>query len=133
MNTLLAVLALLQVARPVEGPPPGKLTLARRLVVLLEDKGCAKALELVKAEDVDVYVQLADAGDLRSSAEGAGPLYGTRITLRRGTSARLGLADHLADRENAPAGTPRAVVLRVLSPLGRARIGDEELGKPPPA
>ncbi|HEX7897289.1 MAG TPA: PQQ-binding-like beta-propeller repeat protein [Planctomycetota bacterium] len=133
MNTLFVALALLQVPKPVDGPPPGKLTLARRLVVLLEDKGCARAVELVKAEDVDVYVQLADAGDVAAAAEGAGAYYGTRITVGRGTSARVGLADNLADRIVAPAGTPRAEVLRVLSPLGRARIGDEEFGKPAPA
>src|SRR5688572_26795028 len=133
MNLLFAALLALQVPKPVEGPPPGKLTLARRLVVLLEDKGCAKAVELVKTEDVDAFVQLADAADVRAAAEGAGAFYGTRITVGRGTSERIGLADNLADRVIAPAGAPRAEVLRVLSPLGRARIGGEEFGKPFPA
>jgi outer membrane protein assembly factor BamB len=136
MTALIAALLALQqppVPRPVEGPPPGKLTLARRLVVLLEDKGCAKAVELVKTEDVDAYVQLADPADVRAAAEGAGAFYGTRITVGRGTSDRIGLADHLADRVIAPAGSSRGEVLRVLSPLGKARIGDEELGKPLPA
>ncbi len=128
---MLAFLCALALQVP-PGPPPGKLNLARRLVVVLEDRNCAQAIQLVKTEDVDVFVQLADAGELRAAAVAAGSFYGTRITVARGTPARIGLADNLADRVIAPAGAPRAEVLRVLSPLGRARLGAEEFGKPLP-
>jgi outer membrane protein assembly factor BamB len=126
-----AGLAAPQQPKPVQGPPPGKFTPARGLQVFLEDKECRQALDAVRKGDSDVYVQFADEADARAAAAAAGAFYGTRITVGRGPSSRIGLADHLADRVVAP-DAPRAEVLRVLAPGGKGKIGAEEFTKPFP-
>jgi outer membrane protein assembly factor BamB len=121
-----------QQPKPLEGPPPGQFTPARGLQVLLEDKLCAQALEIVKGPGSDVYVQFADEKDAQAAAVAAGAQYGTRITVGRGPASRIGLADNLADRLVAP-DAPKAEVLRVLAPGGKAKVGAEEFSKPFPA
>jgi len=121
-----------QQPKPLDGPPPGKLTPARGVQVILEDKDCRQALELVRKTEVDVYLQFADERDAHAAAMAAGTHYGTRIYVGRGPSSRIGLADNLADRVTAPEA-PRDEVLRVLVPGGKARIGAEEFTKPFPA
>lgn len=132
VGAALLVGATQQQPKPLDGPPPGKFTPARGLQVLLEDKGCAQALELVKKAEVDVYVQFANEKDAQEAAVAAGAFYGTRIYVGRGAASRIGLADNLADRVVAP-DAPKAEVLRVLAPGGKGRIGAEEFAKPFPA
>jgi len=110
----------------------------RGLCVVVEDKDCRLAIDLVRSSDLTVYVQLADAADVeaaRQAADEAG-FYGSRIFVEGGAPARIHLADNLADAVIAPPGAGAAAkddVLRVLRPLGRALVGESETVKPVPA
>lgn len=108
----------------------------RGIVALLGDKGCRLALDLAKASDLTVYVQLAGADDVeaaRRAADAAG-LYGSRIYVAQGGPERVGLADNVADAVVATGdfAAARAEVLRVLRPQGKAYLGGSEVGKPFP-
>ena len=112
-----------------------KVGVARGICVVLDDKDCRQALDLARASDLVLYVQLARAEDVepaRRAADAAG-LYGTRIWVEGGALDRIHLADDLADAVLAPAGAPKAEVLRVLRPEGRALVGGEVVTKPFPA
>ncbi len=119
-----------QTPRQPEGPPPGKFAPGRGISVLVEDKECRQALEIVKSTERMAYVQLADEKDVRAAcaAADAAGLYGTRIFVARGAPSRIGLADNLADSVAGP--VPREEALRVLAPGGKARLGGEEIAKP---
>ena len=113
-----------------------RLGCARGVYVVLEDKGCTLALDLARASEAIVYVQLSGAADTeaaRRAADAAG-LYGKRIFVEQGALARIHLADGVADAAIVPAaaGAPRAEVLRVLRPDGKALIGTAEIAKPWP-
>jgi outer membrane protein assembly factor BamB len=89
-------------------------------------------LELAKKSELVVYAQLPDAKKvdvLRSEADAAGLLC-RRLYAEQGSATRIGLADNLADAVIATAETPRAEVLRVLRPGGKALHGDQEVTKP---
>jgi len=91
-------------------------------------------LELARASDLLVYVQLEDGAKvdaLRRAAEAAG-LLGTRVYVEKGSLKRLQLANDLADAVLAGPGASRAEVLRVLRPGGKAILGGETVTKAVP-
>jgi outer membrane protein assembly factor BamB len=109
-----------------------KIGLQRGIVAVVGAE--ALPLELAKKSDLLVYAQLADARKvdaLREDAVQAG-LLGKRFYAEHGSPKRLHLADNLADAVIATAETPRAEVLRVLRPGGKALHGDQEVTKPFP-
>jgi len=106
------------------------------ICVVIGDKECKQAQKVVSETNATVLVQLADTGDVavaRQAASKAGFL-GKRIFVVRGDSARIHLADNIADSVTAPPGAEkaRAEILRVLRPGGKGRIGDKDLVKPFP-
>jgi len=114
-----------------------RIGISRGICVVLGDKECELALDLARNSDLTVYLQLASARDVEaaSRAADAAGLLGTRIWVAKGNSTRIGLADNLADALVAvgdPAGVPKAEVLRVLRPEGKAIQGRGELVKPLP-
>ena len=114
-----------------------QINVSRGICVLLGDRQCRVARKWAVASELTVYVQLPGADEVqaaRQAADGAG-LYGTRIFVERGTPARIGLADNLADAVVAvgdAAGVVKAEVLRVLRPEGKAMVGSEQWVKPFP-
>ena len=105
--------------------------------VILGDTQCALAQELARQSELLLYVQVADAQDLDAARRAADTdgLYGTRIFVEQGPLTHLFLADDLADALVAvgdAAEAPRAEVLRVLRPQGRAYLGNKEITKPIP-
>ncbi len=122
----------------------GRVTTLQRLGVtqgicaLLDDRQCNLAIELARASQLTIYVQLSDARDVAaaSMAADAAGLYGSRIFVAKGAPAQIGLATNLADAvvvAGDTAGVVRAEVLRVLRPDGKAIVGQEEWVKPLPA
>src|SRR5438105_2291213 len=108
-----------------------KIGLRRGIVAVVEPAGETLALDLAKSSDLFVYVQLSDAAKvqaIREAAETAG-LLGTRLAIEKGGSERIHLADNIADAVVAPAGVPRAEVVRVLRPGGKGLHGKDEVGK----
>ena len=90
-------------------------------------------LELARAGKLTVSVHLADAAkvaSLRKAADKAG-LLGTRVYVDQGT-ARLPLADNLADAVIVTGEAEEKEVLRVLRPGGKALAGGKTLTKPFP-
>jgi len=113
-----------------------RIGVTRGICVLLGDKGCELALGLARNSELTLFVQLASAEDVAaaSRAADAAGLYGTRIVVAKGSPARIGLADNVADAlvAAAPRGVPKAEALRVLRPEGKALLGQKELIKPFP-
>lgn len=113
-----------------------KIGTKRGLCAVLDDPNCELALELARASELTVYVQLPSHGDLKAArrAAHAAGLYGTRIYVEKGELKRLYLADNLADAVVArkAGGVPRAEILRVLHPGGKALLGKTEIIKPFP-
>jgi len=115
--------------------------LTRGLGVILEDKVCELALDLVRDSEFIIYVQLSrqeDVAEARRLVDEAGH-YGTRIYVEQGDFSRIHLADNLADfvvaLGSAAEGTqaaPKDEILRVINPNGRAFVGGKLLTKPFP-
>ena len=109
----------------------------RGIVVLLDDRDARLAIALARASDLTVYVQLTAAADVdaaRRASDAAG-LCGTRVYIESGVPARIHLADSVADAVIAPGNAvnvPKAEVLRVLRPEGKAILGLDEFTKPFP-
>jgi len=115
----------------------GQLGVTQGICVVLGDPRCELALELAEGSELILYVQVRGANDRQAAcrAADAAGLYGTRIYVSGGRSARIDLADNLADAVVAagdPEGISRADVLRVLRPGGKALLGREVLTKPFP-
>lgn len=112
----------------------------RGICVVLSDRPAPLAVELARASDFLVYVQLptADRVDaLRKAADQQG-LLGNRIFVGQGAWSHLHLADNLADlvvvgeMAGGPASVPRSEVLRVLRPGGKGLLAAQEIVKPFP-
>jgi outer membrane protein assembly factor BamB len=139
---LATVLLAIPLSKPAAGADAAqvlaRLGQPRGLCVVLEDKDCRLAIDLVRSSDLTVYVQLANEADLeaaRRAADDAG-FYGSRIFVQAGGLPRIHLADNLADALIAPAGVGAVAkdeVLRVLRPQGKALLGEGETIKPVPA
>ncbi|MBM4033774.1 MAG: hypothetical protein FJ291_18605 [Planctomycetes bacterium] len=114
-------------------------------------KGICVVLGLPKADEPGLVVDLATGGEVtvyfqspsaaeelavRRAAEKAG-LLGKRVFADRGPWERIHLADSLAGAiwlaPPAQGRVPRAELLRVLHPEGKALVGQEEIVKPFPA
>jgi outer membrane protein assembly factor BamB len=107
------------------------------ICVALGDPEARLAIELARYRGLTVYVPLADAQDAEtaSRAADAAGLFGTRVFVAKSVRGQIGLADNIADAVIAPdglQGVPRAEVLRVLRPGGKAVVGSRELTKPFP-
>jgi len=114
-----------------------KLGVKKGICVVLDDSRCELALGLAKSTELSLYVQVQKADDRQAACQAADAagLYGTRIYVGTGDPTRIHLADNLADAVVAaadPAGIPRAEVLRVLRPGGKALLGQEVVTKPFP-
>jgi len=114
-----------------------RIGVSRGVCALLGDKDCSLAVELAKKTNLLLYVQLAAAEDCAAAckAADAAGFYGTRIFVEKGTPARIGLADNLADALvvlGDAAALSRAEVRRVLRPEGKAVVGQREWTKPLP-
>ena len=115
-----------------------QLDLPRGLCALVGDRQAELAIQIARASELQVYLQLAEAKDVeaaRRAADAAGML-NHRVYADRGSDGRIHLADNLADAV-VVCGTPRASpakeeVLRVLRPGGTAWLGAETLTKPVP-
>lgn len=114
-----------------------RIDVAQGICVLVGDRRCELALQLARASNLTIYVQLSDPADVAAAcrAADAAGLYGSRIFVEKGTPAHLGLANDLADAvvvlgEAAPPA--KAEVLRVLRPEGKAIVGGEVWTKPLP-
>jgi outer membrane protein assembly factor BamB len=134
---LLAAIAPSAVAKEQAEDVLERVGVKRGICVVLDDASCELAIELARASDLLVYVQLPDAEKVdraRRRAEAAG-LDAARLQIDQGNAARLHLADNLADALVAvgDAGEPPdSEVLRVLRPRGRALLRGREIVKPVP-
>jgi len=111
-----------------------KIGVTRGICVVLGDNKCELALELARDSELLIYVQLRRAKDVekaRRMVDEAG-FYGTRIFVEKGPLSKLHIADNLADAVIAVGRAPKAEVLRVLRPKGKALLGSEVLVKPVP-
>ena len=90
-----------------------RLGVTRGICVLLGDKECRLAFDLARRSELTLYVQLptpprSSRGRGRPTRPGC---YGTRIFVEKGTPARIGLADNVADAvwsSATPAGVDEA-------------------------
>jgi len=117
-----------------------RLDTARGVCVLLDPQPAPLALELARRGKLMIYLQLptdkaTDAARRRLDAAG---LLGTRIYVEKGDWSHLHLADNLADAVVVtPAGCElpgvrREELLRVVNPLGKVLLGNQEISKPYP-
>ncbi len=111
-----------------------KIGVTRGICIVLGDNKCELALELARNSELLIYVQLRRAKDVekaRRIVDEAG-FYGTRIFVEKGPLSELHIGDNLADAVIAVGRAPKAEVLRVLRPKGKALLGREVLVKPVP-
>lgn len=110
----------------------------RGVCAVLGDGAADVGMELARASELLVYVQLSAAEEVeaaRRAAYAAG-LLNRRVYIDQGADARIHLADNLADLVvvRGPAGgrVGKEEVLRVLRPGGKGLIGAASLVKPVP-
>ncbi|HUU92860.1 MAG TPA: PQQ-binding-like beta-propeller repeat protein [Phycisphaerae bacterium] len=107
----------------------------RGVCALVGDTECRLALDLARASELVIYVQLANAEDVEAAcrAADAAGLYGTRIFVAKGGPETIHLADNVADAVVAVGAAPsKAEALRVLRPDGKALVGGAAITKPWP-
>jgi len=115
-----------------------KLDSPRGVCAILGDQGARLGLELARASQLLVYVQLPDGKDVeaaRRAAHAAG-LLNRRVYVEQGRDARIHLADNLADvvvvRGAARGRVSKQEVLRLLRPGGKGLTGPATVVKPMP-
>jgi outer membrane protein assembly factor BamB len=105
-----------------------KIDVNRGICVVLGDRSCKTAIELLKNSELLIYMQLRNVQDLEkacSIVDEAG-FYGTRIFLEQGPLTCIHMADNSADAVVVLFKVPKEVekeVLRILRPGGKATIG----------
>ena len=113
-----------------------KIGVSRGICALLGDQEAKLAVDLARHTNLTIYVQLPTGEETEAAARAADAAgyYGTRIFVAQGNPARIGLADNLADAvvASAAVAAPKAEVLRVLRPDGKALVGQEDWVKPFP-
>ena len=111
------------------------------IAVLLDPQPAELAIAMAGRREWTIYCQLpsdAQVALARQRVDRAG-LLGTRIYVEKGPWSRVHLADNLADavivtrQAAADSSIDRKELLRVVNPLGRVLLGDEQLTKPFPA
>ena len=138
-RSLIAVAVLLFIAPVAPGgdvaPLVSKIGTSRGVCVVLGDPQGSLALELARATELTIFLQLQreqDVAAARKQVDAAG-LLGTRVYVQKGSAAHINLADDLADAVivgETAAAMPREELLRVLRPAGKALVGETELVKP---
>ena len=111
----------------------------RGICVLLGNTPAELAVALAQRSELTVYVQTPaeeNVNATRSKADAAG-LLGTRVYVEKGPLLNVHLADNMADAVLIPATVPmraadRDELLRVVRPLGKLLLGNEEIIKPYP-
>ncbi len=121
-----------QAGRPAQpggqlGPSQAAIVGTRGVCVFLGDKDCNNAIALARTTEWRVYVALTTIEDVTAAARAADAagLYGKQIFVEKQPPGRIGLADNVADAVVAvgdASNTPKAEMLRVLRPEGRALI-----------
>jgi len=108
------------------------------ICAILGDPEARLAVDLARASELVVYVQLDDAKAVdaaRRSADAAG-LLNSRVYVEQGGGDSLHLADNLADVvivfDKAASGDIEKEVLRVVRPGGKAFFGNRVVVKPEP-
>ena len=102
--------------------------------VFLGRKDSDLAIDEARSGDSTVFLQVADGYDAVCRAADKAGVLGRRLFVARGSLARIGLADNVADTVFAlTRQATRAEILRVLRPGGRAMLGTEIFIKPAPA
>jgi len=113
------------------------LGLQRGLCVVLGWARADLAVELARRSEMTVLLQVADRAAAQRACRDidAAGLYGRRVFVAQGAYGRIALGDNLADGvvSGIASGAPRAEILRVLRPAGRAIIGSNVVSKPRPA
>ena len=116
-----------------------KIGVRQGICVVLSEPPAPVAIDLARAGELLVYMQVSDAkrADAMRRIAAQHGLLGRRLFIRDGDGRHLHLADNLADavvQEAAPdqASVPLAEILRVLRPGGRAVLGAETIVKPFP-
>lgn len=107
------------------------------ICVLLGENTGELAIELARSSDLLIYVQSSKEQNVETirKAADAVNLYGTRIFVDKGPTAKLNLADNVADVVIASDGMrniSRTEVLRVLRPQGKALLDSDIIVKPFP-
>ncbi len=109
----------------------------RGICVIVDDRDAKLAIELAKASELLVYVQLPNAEAVQSArraVEKTG-LLNVRVFVEQGTNDRIHLADNLADivaAAGADVKVSKEESLRVLRPGGKAFLGEKTIVKPVP-
>jgi outer membrane protein assembly factor BamB len=133
--------AFLAAAASPEAELLDRLPNAPGIAVLLDPQPAELAITLAGRREWTIYCQLpadAQVASARQRVDRAG-LLGTRIYVEKGPWRHIHLADNLADavivtrRAAAASGVDRKELLRVVNPLGRILLGDEQFTKPSPA
>ena len=116
----------------------GQLESLKGICAIVGDTQADLAVDLARASELVVYVQLDDAGAVdtaRQAAEAAG-LLNSRVYVEQGDYDCVHLADNLADAVVLCGETASRVaeqeVLRVVRPGGKAFIGQRVVVKPVP-
>ncbi len=81
-----------------------KINVSRGICVLLDDKKCEVALDLLKKSELVLFVQLSHDADVeiaRQIADSVG-YYGTRIYVEKNSTGKINLADNIADAVIGP-------------------------------
>ena len=111
--------------------------LSRGIIVLLDDKDCRVARDLVQISELVVYCPLTTDDEVvsaRLAADSAG-FYGTRIYVEKTMPEKINLADNIADAVvliNDKRVFDEREVLRVLRPNGKGWIRQKRIIKPFP-
>jgi outer membrane protein assembly factor BamB len=113
----------------------------RGICVLLDATPADLAVALARQSRFVMYLQLPSdqaTADARARVDAAGFL-GSRIYVEKGSWSQIHLADNLVDAVVVtPAAAPSAAryrgeLLRVVNPLGKVLLGEEDIVKPYPA
>jgi outer membrane protein assembly factor BamB len=140
LAVLPTVLAQAQSPSAETGAVLEKAGVRRGICVVLSERPAPLALELARASELLIYVQLPAADRVESVREAADQqgLLGKRIFVQQGSWSHLHLADNLADAVivqkslQGPPNVPMPEILRVLRPGGTALLGTDPMVKPFP-
>jgi outer membrane protein assembly factor BamB len=111
--------------------------ISKGIYVLLNDRKCRIALDLIEKSELLIFIQLSDEKDVeraREIADSAG-FYGTRLYVEKSNQGKINLADNIADAviySGNDGNFSEKEIIRVIHPKGIALIGDKKIIKPFP-